>query len=482
MRISLMLLLFSSAAVVLLGCPLSGGDSDENVTDSVGADVGNGILDIARDGLSPSPNEQDGSSRAGDSAAPDLQGSPCIAVSPGELAFGGVQCLHEKALELTIESCGAVPLALYGIALSPESHPDFSLDLSALDNEPTPDTLLTIPPGTAVSLHVLFAPTSASPADDAGQLILSEAAVLIDSNAGESPANIPVQGASVVIEAPVAVIECQEGHEVVPGTVLHLSGNQSYYEGCETEGTIKKWQWEVAPPDGSTSQFVPSANHPTPSFEVDLAGVYTFYLVVYDDTSTPCCFPAEYEVVVIPDEAIRIELFWHTPDDPDETDSGPAAGADLDLHLLHPLAEGPDIDNDGEPDGWFDVPWDCFWFNPNPDWDPPGPQGNPVCPEKNYEYGPEFITFAPGEELTYRVGVHDWDDHGYGPSYATVRIYIYGALAFEFADVKLQKLLTWEVCEIEWPSGKVKAILDDNGEPNILPPINCGYMGCPPWE
>ena len=221
---------------------------------------------------------------------------------------------------------------------------------------------------------------------------------------------------------------------------------------------------------------------PNPSFEVDLSGIYTFYLVVYDENNTPSCFPAEYEVAVIPDEAIRIELFWHTPGDPDETDSGPAAGADLDLHLLHPLAEGPDIDNDGEPNGWFDVPWDCFWYNPSPDWSPPGPEGNPVCPEKNYDYCPEFTTFTPGEELTYRVGVHDWDDHGYGPSYATVRVYLYGTLAFEFADVKLQKLLTWEVCEIEWPSGKIEPILDEDGEPNILPPINCGFTGCPPWE
>ena len=262
MRISLMLLLFSSAAVVLSGCPLSGGDPGQDVSDSVGSDIGSGTPDVEADCSLPDATEENGSSQVSDSATPDLEGSPCIAVSPGELDFAGVQCFHEKALSLTIESCGAVPVELYGVG----------------------------------------------------------------------------------------------------------------------------------------------------------------------------------------------------------------------------LAEGPDIDNDGEPNGWFDVPWDCFWFNPDPDWSPPGPEGTPVCPEKDYDYGPESITFAPGEELTYRVGVNGWNDHGYGPSYATVRVYIYGALAFEFADVKLQKLLTWEVCEIEWPSGNVKPILDENGEPNILPPINCGFTGCPPWE
>jgi len=481
MRISLVLLLFSSAAIVLSGCPLSGDDSEQDVLDSVASEVTGQTPDVQADQSLPDPTGEDGLSPATDSVAPDLENAPCIALAPSGLDFGGVQCLDQETLELTIESCGAVPLELYGVGLSPESHPDFSLDLSALSHEPTPDAPLTIPPGATVSVQVVFAPTSASPVDDAGQLVLAEAAVRIDSNAVGSPENIAVHGASVTIEGPVAVIQCQEGNEVVPGTVLHLTGNESY-QGCEKEVAIKKWQWEVDRPEGSTSQFIPSYSHPTPSFEVDLAGAYAFYLVVYDENDTPSCFPAEYEVIVIPDEAIRIELFWHTPGDPDEADSGPAAGADLDLHLLHPLAEGPDIDNDGEPNGWFDAPWDCFWFNPNPDWGPPGPEGNPGCPEKNYDYGPESTTFLPGEELTYRVGVHDWDDHGYGPSYATVRVYLYGTLAFEFADVKLQKLLTWEVCEIEWPSGKIKPILDENGEPNILPPINCGFTGCPPWE
>ena len=463
------------------GCPLSGGDSEQDLTDSVASDVNGGTPGVEPADSLLGPNEEDSSSPPSDSLASDLAGSPGNEVTPSELDFGGVQCLHEKALSFTIKSCGAASVELYGIALSPDSHADFSLDLSALAHEPTPDTPLTILPGTTVSVQVVFAPTSASPIDDAGQLVLSEAVVLIDSNAAASPENIAVHGASVTIEAPVAVVECLEGNEVVPGTVLHLTGNESY-QGCEKEGAIKKWQWEVEQPEGSAAKFIPSYDFPNPSFEVDLSGIYTFYLVVYDENNTPSCFPAQYEVAVIPDEAIRIELFWHTPGDPDETDAGPAAGADLDLHLLHPLAEGPDIDNDGEPNGWFDVPWDCFWYNPNPDWDPPGPEGNPACPEKNDDYGPESITFAPGEELTYRVGVHDWDDHGYGPSYATVRVYVYGTLAFEFADVKLQTLLTWEVCEIEWPSGKIEPILDENGEPNILPPINCGFTGCPPWE
>ncbi len=26
------------------------------------------------------------------------------------------------------------------------------------------------------------------------------------------------------------------------------------------------------------------------------------------------------------------------------------------------------MDGDGSPDGWFDQPFDCFWFNAHPEW------------------------------------------------------------------------------------------------------------------
>ena len=177
---------------------------------------------------------------------------------------------------------------------------------------------------------------------------------------------------------------------------------------------------------------------------------------------------------------LTVQLLWYTPGDPDEADEGLEAGADLDLHLLHPLAAGPDLDGDGSPEGWFYIPWDCFWCNPNPDWGPEGPDGNPYLPVEDIDgSGPETILFTPAEPGLYKIGVHYWDDHGYGPSFATVRVYIWDALAFEFPDVKLEADEVWEVATVEFPSAKISAILDEDGQPKITPPWYSGYLLCP---
>jgi hypothetical protein len=68
------------------------------------------------------------------------------------------------------------------------------------------------------------------------------------------------------------------------------------------------------------------------------------------------------------DEAIHIELTWSTPNDPDETDHGPEAGSDVDLHFAAPGSQGwadqTDVGQDGELDLWFDMDRDCFWSCP----------------------------------------------------------------------------------------------------------------------
>ena len=267
---------------------------------------------------------------------------------------------------------------------------------------------------------------------------------------------------------PTAVIQCVEGDEVIPQTVLHLYGDQSY----AVTGTIAAWSWSVDQPPGSQSVFVPSASFPNPTFEVNTAGVYHFELVVYDEQGVPSCAPDMFEVVVVPEAAIHVELLWHTPEDPDETDQGPEAGADLDLHFVHPWAGGPDLDGDGEPDGWFDQPFDCFWFNAHPNWgsfDPSVDDDPGMDLDDTDGAGPENINLGIPEDVTYRVGVHYWNDHGYGASYATVRVYISSLLAFEVTGVQLVDKDMWEVCTIEWPSGQVTPVLGDGGGYKITP-------------
>jgi len=264
-----------------------------------------------------------------------------------------------------------------------------------------------------------------------------------------------------------AVIAVDEGNKVPPLTTLHLNSDQS----VAGAGWIIEYQWEVDQPPGATGVFLPSAAAPNPTFTVPISGTYVFSLTVCDKSDT-WSEPATYVVTVASQEAIHVELVWDTPGDPDQTDSGPQAGADLDLHFVHPLAEELDLDEDGVPDGYFDNPYDCFWFNAHPQWgelnpdvdDDPG-----LDIDDSDGAGPENLNLAIPENVTYKIGAHYWNDHGFGPSFATARVYIMGSLVFEMSGVEMAMKDMWDICTIEWPSGTVNAYTDGSGNPKIIP-------------
>ena len=271
------------------------------------------------------------------------------------------------------------------------------------------------------------------------------------------------------VECPTALINVQEGEEVVPQTVLHLIGSQSY----DAAGSIAKYEWSVVQPAGSQSVFLPSAAAPDPVFEANVAGQYVFTLRVWDENDQESCEPGEFMVTVTTDKAIHIELLWNTPGDVDQTDEGEGAGADLELHFLHPFATGLDVDGDGTPDGWFDHPFDAFRYNPDPDWGSAQPDidDNPHLDRHDDDgAGPENINLnIPQDGQVYRIGVHYWDDHSFGPSEATVRVYIHGVLAFEQAGITLLHHDMWEVATVAWPSGIVTGVLGTDGGLKIIP-------------
>lgn len=392
---------------------------------------------------------------------PEQTGGPCIQVEPWQLDFGYKALGMLETQVVSVGACGSEALEIYGIYLTQDSADSFTLGLSTLDHEPTPEHPLLVLPGHEITFEVGFLRLTASAEDPQGNPVLDVGTVVIDNNSPENPAKIALGAVAVVPTCPTAVIHCAQGDEVTPQTTLHLKGDESYASYLD----ITKWVWSVKQPSGSQSVFVPSPQIDNPTFLVGVAGVYTFLLDVFDETGLRSCVPAEYEVLVIPHQAIHVELVWHTPNDIDETDSGPEAGANLDLHLAHPWASGPDLDMDGVPDGWFDNLFDCFWFNAHPNWGSfdPGIQDDPILSGDDDDgAGPEMIDLnIPEEGVTYRVGVHYWNDNGYGMSYATVRVYIYSYLVFEQANVMLADKDMWEVCTIEWPSGKVLVVETD---------------------
>ena len=171
--------------------------------------------------------------------------------------------------------------------------------------------------------------------------------------------------------------------------------------------------------------------------------------------------PSEEVAEVEKEGALEIELTWFAPGDPDPTDSGPEAGPDLDLHFMHPFAAD-----------WFDQPFDCFWFNPNPNWgsfDPMVDDDPSLLLDSTDGSGPERLEYGTMEvDMLYRIGVHAWGDHGFGPMEATIAISLGGEVIHQ-ATVTLENQDFWEVATFHWPSGALELLVDDQGEPLILP-------------
>ncbi|MFH1531298.1 MAG: choice-of-anchor D domain-containing protein [Pseudomonadota bacterium] len=389
------------------------------------------------------------------------QTAPCINVNPLQINFGMTRTGTETVRPVEITACGEAPLSITGLRIAEGSSTDFSVVAPA--SAPTPGAPVVIPIGDSMVLNVLYTPGEESADDLNGTPIPSEGILIIENDSLLGDVAVPLSGISNPDPCPTGVIQVAEGSEVDVQTVLHLYGDQSY----SPSGAITKWDWSVDQPAGSQFVFVPSSTFPNPTFEANVQGLYRFHLTVWDENGLPSCEPAMAEVLVISDCNIHVELLWHTPEDPDETDEGPEAGSDLDLHFLHPWAGGPDVDGDGQPDGWFDQPFDCFWFNGHPQWGSFSPSVNddPDLDRDDTDgAGPENINLCgTPEDALYRVGVHYWNDHGYGASYATVRIYVFGQLVFEVSDVKLMPCDMWEVATVEWPSGKVKLVTDLDG-------------------
>ena len=390
--------------------------------------------------------------------------APCLAPEPAKVDFGAKGIGGLAILPVTLQSCGGAPVTITSIALDPDrSDGDFALDLTPLGGvAPGAELPLVIPAGEVASFQVRYAPSGSSGCDPAPNW--DTGVILVHSDASAEPLKIAVRGAGVSLDCPQAVIAIQEGTEVAPGTTLHLFGDKSFMPN----GPVAKWEWTVEQPIGSQALFDPSATAANPTFTAQVVGAYLFKLAIWDECGTPSCVSAEAEVIVTSDEALRIELLWNTPNDPDQTDQGPALGADVDLHLLHPLAQAT-----GGP-GWFDGLLDCFAMNREPDWGVAGfPEDDPhLALDDTDGGGPETLTIAaPEDGATYRIGAHAYSDHGFGPSYATLRVHVHGALVFEMKDVKLLPHDLWEAAIVEWPSGAVSLLTEDSGALRITPDV-----------
>jgi hypothetical protein len=208
-----------------------------------------------------------------------------------------------------------------------------------------------------------------------------------------------------------------------------------------------QYVWEMASsPNGSLPNLT-SPSGPETSLTVDTEGTYYIQVTATDVPSGRIC-EAGYQAQANAPYGILVSITWETPGDEDETDEGLASGTDLDLHYLNP-AYGC----------WQDDFADCTWKNKHPDWGWNGrPQDDPAIDiDDTNGGGPEIALHDEPADGVYRVGVHNYDAHEFGPSTVTLRIHIAGLLAFE-GQKELSHNEFWEVANIEWPTGALTLV------------------------
>jgi hypothetical protein len=403
---------------------------------------------------------------------------PCVDVSPRRIAFGGKVVGSVSRIDFELQSCGTEPVRITDIGWKEASSPDFNFVFDGLpegfESGPSPSNVLSIPINTSVIVGVEFVPDGVNPRDADNIPIPDEATVVVSSNGFESKLEVGVTGAGAEVECPTPVIIVDEGEEVIPQTVVHLDGRQSF----APFGRIDQWFWSITAPDGAPRPvLVPSFTDPQPVVELNSVGLYTLKLKVRDEfgnsSGNEACPDAEYQILVQPDQAIHVELTWVTPGDADETDTGEGKGTDLDLHFAHRDAVGPDLDGDGTPDPWFDKSWDVFWYNVEPQWGSfdPNLRDDPRLDRDDTDgAGPENLNLAmPEDGVSYRIGVHFWDDWGFGPVNATVKVFHYADEIYNVTYETLKRLDMWCVGDILWPTPAVERCAAE-GEPEQVTP------------
>ena len=386
---------------------------------------------------------------------------PCIEITPSDADFGDVAIGESKELALDLTNCGNADLLV------------------------TEASFIDPGEGTSPDFHILSVPEGLECGEDAdsctGEVVISQlstrAVVLQYTPAEEGPdggrlllrtnvaqkeeLEIHLFGRGTTNTCPVAVAEARvagadtwdefpdDDHrmETIPLKTLELRGDRS----TDPDGSIASYKWTVLErPEDSTAQLAPHEAAANPTFFLDLAGRYVFELQVVDNKGLPSCRNALMVIKAIPDEDIHVQLVWDTPADPDQTDEGFAAGSDMDIHVLHPLGD------------WFDLPHDCFYGNPNPDWArPANPSDDPSLDRDDTDgAGPENINLDnPENNRVYRVGVHYFNDHGYGASFTTLRVFVQGILRFELANKRMPATdYFWDVASIAWPGGNIQQI------------------------
>jgi hypothetical protein len=372
-------------------------------------------------------------------------GAPCLLLTPeDEINFGEAGIGNANNKTITVQNCSPTnELKISSIELTDDGGGVFEIKDGTLPAD-LPDAEAVLEADGADSFVLSFTPTDESPSQ--GELTVES------DDPAKSTLVVPVVGKGTNNQCPQAVAEARlSGTQnyrteinTIPLKTIDFRGSNS----VDPDGSIARYEWSIiARPTNSTARLQPSANVPDPKLFLDLAGVYEIELNVFDDQGTRDCSDPQAKVTILatPDEDIHIQLVWDTPSDDDGTNTN---GTDVDLHYLHPLGN------------WNALPYDIHWRNITYDWGATGPDDDPSLDIDDTDgAGPENINHNnPESGFTYAVGVYYYADNGFGPSYATVRIFIQGTQQFEYRDMYLPATAHfWKVAVIQVPSYDILA-------------------------
>lgn len=403
--------------------------------------------------------------------------APCILVTDGtRVDFGNSRIGDLNRRTITVTNCGTADLEISqlepgqsaGILSDTTTTAPFLIDSGnediVLDNSGTLNAPMTIEPGDTNTFIIGYAPTAEMP--DSGTMF-------IVSNDDLNPRlQLELFGRGVFNQCPTSVAKATiRGAAVPPSTqveaapldFLILDGADS----VDVDGSVVDWVWEIVErPDGSVAELEPVANEPADPARrqlfLDLAGRFVIEMAAIDDGGCISEEVATVTAIVVPNEAVHVQVVWNNPEDPDQTD---LSGSDVDTHFMKvPIGR------------WFESPYDNYFGNRMPFWNPENPS---LDIDDTNGAGPENINMDdPIPCQWYAVGVHYWRQQ-FGTAYTTVRIFINGGLVFEYPNKPLVNTNEWwDVARIHWPSGEVIMVDEflDAAPRNQTAPITQGMI------
>lgn len=360
-------------------------------------------------------------------AAVCLRSSPAGAVLMPGVGTGG--CAEK---DVTLRSCGDAEVRIASVAF---------VGKTPLELVGVPEGTV-IQPGGSVSARVRACPLLAGPYVGTIQIGVDGGAPVLLSVHGEASVGCIVPQlslpASAWTDAPVDV---------------DILGSHS------PTGAAIGARWSLLPPD-DWAPIPVVADGPTAQFVPEVAGTWRVCADVSDGDGTAACAPVCSDLEVTPDTDLRVELLWRTPGAPNPADAGPGGAADLDLHLALDPAGGAGRGSSASVTTapFFDSTWDLWSKRSEAPWGSPSVDDDGVLRRADAGEGalevatvqtPHGTSMAP---IAYRIGVHGWNDHGFGTSQARLRIWLEGTLVASLGSEAVAPLSLWTAAWVQWPN------------------------------